>query len=299
MKIYILCPWVLTGGPESIHQLCHTLNSLSYESYIVYYDLGLGIGNKLYDDIYSETKIIDYMEDADNNIIIIPESYIDKMNYDCKSKIVIWWLSYDYGIDKFKNLDSSKIYRIVHACQSFYAYSKLLEFFNNDNRNIVLLFDYIRPQIIDAGYNIKNKQNIVAINPVKDNTSYNILANNNKEIIKLCDMNYDKIIESLQLCKVYVDFGYHPGKDRIPREAAALGCVIITNNKGSAYYNEDINIDEKLDDESELNNLVDDIYNNYSDYLMKQHKYRNNIIKEEMIVRNHVKGFINYLENNA
>jgi len=34
--------------------------------------------------------------------------------------------------------------------------------------------------------------------------------------------------------KLYVDFGKHPGKDRMPREAAVHGCCIITGRRGAA-----------------------------------------------------------------
>ena len=37
-----------------------------------------------------------------------------------------------------------------------------------------------------------------------------------------------------QTSKLYVDFGSHPGKDRMPREAATHGCCIITGRRGSA-----------------------------------------------------------------
>ena len=51
--------------------------------------------------------------------------------------------------------------------------------------------------------------------------------------------------------KVYVDFGGHPGKDRLPREAALCGCCIITGLRGSAANEVDVPIPArfKLDDE--------------------------------------------------
>ena len=46
--------------------------------------------------------------------------------------------------------------------------------------------------------------------------------------------------------KVYVDFGNHPGKDRIPREAALCGCRVVTNLRGAAAYREDVELDDCL-----------------------------------------------------
>lgn len=44
--------------------------------------------------------------------------------------------------------------------------------------------------------------------------------------------------------KVYIDFGNHPGKDRIPREAAISGCIVITGKRGAAAFAEDVCIPE-------------------------------------------------------
>jgi hypothetical protein len=56
------------------------------------------------------------------------------------------------------------------------------------------------------------------------------------------DLNWQEIsgftpaqVRSLfQTSRLYVDFGKHPGKDRMPREAAIHGCCIITGQRGSA-----------------------------------------------------------------
>lgn len=50
--------------------------------------------------------------------------------------------------------------------------------------------------------------------------------------------------------KVYIDFGHHPGKDRMPREAAIAGCCIVTGRQGAAKFPEDIFIPDvyKIDE---------------------------------------------------
>jgi len=44
---------------------------------------------------------------------------------------------------------------------------------------------------------------------------------------------------------LFVDFGSHPGKDRMPREAAILGCCIITGRRGAAANPLDIPIPDR------------------------------------------------------
>ena len=56
------------------------------------------------------------------------------------------------------------------------------------------------------------------------------------------NMTPREVGELLASAKVYVDFGEHPGRDRIPREAALAGCVVITGTRGSAGNGIDIPI---------------------------------------------------------
>ena len=84
-----------------------------------------------YTDIYNNIIVTNNIEDNKDNIIIVPESYINFINvYNYKCKLLIWWLSYDYGIDKFNNLNHICKNNIIHLCQSFYAYIKLIKIIN-------------------------------------------------------------------------------------------------------------------------------------------------------------------------
>ena len=70
--------------------------------------------------------------------------------------------------------------------------------------------------------------------------------------VPLVGMSNDQVLNYLKTSKVYIDFGNHPGKDRLPREAAICGCCIITGKKGAAAFKEDIPISEtyKFDDKA-------------------------------------------------
>jgi hypothetical protein len=72
-------------------------------------------------------------------------------------------------------------------------------------------------------------------------------------------MTIDEVKELLSVAKIYIDFGCHPGKDRIPREAAMLGCCVVTGLEGSARFNEDLPIPIEykfVRDASEVPNIV-------------------------------------------
>ena len=48
--------------------------------------------------------------------------------------------------------------------------------------------------------------------------------------------------------KIWVDMGTFPGQEKMPREAALMGAIVITNNKGDANLNyTDYNLTLKAD----------------------------------------------------
>jgi hypothetical protein len=53
-------------------------------------------------------------------------------------------------------------------------------------------------------------------------------------------MTGNEVTNLLCRAKVYIDFGPHPGMDRLPREAALAGCIVLTNREGAAGYDVDV-----------------------------------------------------------
>ena len=94
-------------------------------------------------------------------------------------------------------------------------------------------------------------------------------------MIKL-GFNTKQIINIYNKTKVYLDFGYHPGKDRMPREAALFNNCIITNKKGSAKNKLDIPINDKYKFE-EKNQFRKDIKNHIK--IFKNYQNELNILK--------------------
>lgn len=89
-----------------------------------------------------------------------------------------------------------------------------------------------------------------------------------------------QMILNMQLAKIYIDFGHHPGMDRIPREAALCGCCIVTNRDGSVAYSEDVPIDDEYKFENvteqidEIAALLESICENYNMHSTKFDDYR-------------------------
>lgn len=98
---------------------------------------------------------------------------------------------------------------------------------------------------------------------------------------------------------VYIDFGHHPGKDRIPREAAMRKCVVIASTFGSCGNNVDVPLlsEFKIDAvDSNIQAISDKIrfvFENYESQLHKQDFYRQTILNEHALFQNQVKTTFN------
>lgn len=280
MKIYLACPIAKTGGPENIHQLCDILNEMGYESYIYYYD-GYLHENLLYPE-YKNVKITMYIEDLHENILILPEILTTPSNIK-NIKVYIYWLSYDNASEEVKKQNEN----LINLYQSYYSKEMV-------NKEGFMIGDYINEQSYD--YDDIEKEDIVCYNGVKDSITQEICDSIGVKCIKIEKMPKIQVYKIFKRCKIYIDNGYHPGKDRMPREAALLGCVVVTNKKGSANNDKDIPIEEKCSNTEECKKLIPEIFSNYDLYLKKQKSYRDSIKREKDIMKENVIAFLNSIK---
>ena len=107
MKVYIICPYFKTGGPEAMHQLCHEINSLGYEGYIIYLNKK-NQTNILYKDDYPNVEEANTIEDIKENVLIYPEIYtveLLKKHYKLSNiRMAVWWLSFNNAISFYRYL---------------------------------------------------------------------------------------------------------------------------------------------------------------------------------------------------
>jgi hypothetical protein len=93
----------------------------------------------------------------------------------------------------------------------------------------------------------RRKDEIVVFNPVK---GYEFTAKlieaaaGSIRFVPLSGLTAEQAADLLARAKLYIDFGHHPGRDRIPREAALAGCCILVRRAGSAAYQSDMPIPE-------------------------------------------------------
>lgn len=288
-----------TGGTELLHQFSKCLSECGIENYMIYPDRdGIHCPTPPTFEKYGVKYISRYI-DASDSVLVLAETQIHFIDECKKGTAMIWWLSVDNYFHAYRGRireDNVDIFglkekkNVVHFVQSHYAKEFVNSYFSMDN--CYFLMDYINDEITEyALMNHKRyvRERICLYNPKK---GYEVL----KPIIEACkkDITWIPLIHMKPLeiaetmCKamVYVDFGSHPGKDRIPREAAVCGCCVLTNQKGSAGYDEDVVIPEqcKIEDTSNVSVVLAKIYDlidNYDDRIEQYATYRDIIRREK------------------
>jgi hypothetical protein len=324
--IYITCPAnFATGGPYLLHQLAYKLIQLGYNAKMFY--LTESINEDPVHEFYADMKIPYSLEIENNysNLIVIPETFTNLIfKYENIQK-VIWWLSVDnflesdnkkpsFSTKRFLGLKKERYYynfqkkpKHFHWVQSFYA-ERFLK--SKGISNIKYLSDYLNDIFIDEVKNIKfdstNKEDIISYNPKKGYEVTKILIEKTPHLkwVPIENMTPKEVKELLLKSKIYIDFGHHPGKDRIPREAAICGCIVITNTKGSAVFFEDVSIPDQYkieyshEDETKIVELLETCLSDYDVKLKDFEFYKNKIINEEIRFNQDLEAIIKGFESN-
>ncbi|MBP5768281.1 MAG: hypothetical protein J6W51_04125 [Fibrobacter sp.] len=323
-KYYVHCPaGVVTGGVELLHQLVDFLRNSGKNAYIVYSgekEHSVPADYKSYNIEISES-----IENDPSNIEIFNESEVANLFDHGKTQKFLWWLSVDFFflisrgeislVDHFhwnkiiflrqlcwhfyqliknrfkikKKISTRKIISSGILCgyQSEYIHSFLL---SRKFERIVPLTDYINTEYFSKN-SLPPKENIILYNPKKgmDFTKKIIAAAPELRWIPIQNMTRIEVIQLMQRSKVYIDFGNHPGKDRLPREAAINKCCIITGKRGAASFFEDVPIPQEYKFDDKTNNIpkiaatIKKVFLNYETEINKFNYYRNQIKKERFL----------------
>lgn len=304
MKIYIACPNnYVTGGIELLHQLCHELNQNPKIDAKMWY-IAKYIEHPqpdVYSDIYGNEYVTAEAVEKDS-VIVFPEIWADRLErFDSIQKVIFWESVDNYLRWSSGNNVASMPKNILHLTQSAYASDFLI---NNgiDAKQIIYIGDYINHAYL-SNPSVTERRDIVLYNPKKGKafTDLVIKALPEIEFIPIQNMTQQEVIKLMDKSKLYIDFGDHPGKDRLPREAAMRDLCIITDKEGSARFKKDVNIPDEYKfnrDEAELDSICGQIKATLEWYeLRKEHftVYRNNIMCEYSEFKAGIDAFIQRL----
>ena len=331
-KIYVHCPaGVVTGGAELLHQLVSFLNDNDKEAYIVYFGNHKHVLPKDY-QCYN-INIAENVINSERNIEVIYEGIFNFIQNNQSTQKFLWWLSVDnfylcsttflslndllmfswklwfltllkrcyYFVFKPSQLPQNILSikelrdtKTLNGYQSEYA-----QFFLQSHgfKELIALKDYINTDNFNDVLNYSNRKDIILYNPKKgiEFTKKIITQAPDLQWVPIQKMSRMQVIDIMRKAKVYVDFGYHPGKDRLPRECAVNGCCIITGMRGSAAFFEDVMIPEKYkfkEGKKSIKKIIETIrwvLDNYQIAVKDFDVYRTKIIAEKKEFEDQIK----------
>lgn len=340
-KIFVASPSNKdNGGGESLHQLVDACNRLGYDAYIYYFDSKRkNVLDRM--SIY-DVKVAAYVEDREENLLICPEMITYPLKKYKYIKKGIWFLSLDYylrSLPFYRTKFVSKKWNIPKClypitflavlmgtnatfmsfdfkkdCVKYFLYNvEYAHQYIEEKCQYHHISQYLCGPINDIYFSQNNintysKEKIVTYNPKKANSftekiiSTFLSKNTDIKFVAIQNLDQYGVRDILRRASVYMDFGYFPGPERIPREAAIMRCNIVTSNLGSAANKEDVPINSKfkfaLEDDciEDIVTLIMDMVYHYENYIAEFEQYREKIIKQKAEFGLNVKAFLESIE---
>ena len=311
--VLIACPGnAMTAGPEAIHQLAADLIRMGHNAAVVYFPFAEEFQTP---EPYKKYGVpIARYRDVAGDLIIFPEivtTYALKVQH---AQAGIWWMSVNnytcvrYGYawrDKLRYLKNvvkglrplggiKSLRHLKHFAQSYYA----LDFLKSNGITGQLLSDsipvYTSPAYLDQLpllLSTASRSNTILYNPHKGKKVLQSLMAHFPDwhFFPLVGFNREELAAQFLKSKLYIDFGHHPGKDRLPREAGIHGCCVITGLYGSAGNALDVNIPDAYKIDSRLPDFfmlfeiqVNLIFSQFEKCSLEFVDYRNTIAQEQI-----------------
>ncbi len=324
-KVYVCCPGhAMTAGPEAIHQLVADLNRMGQPAAVVYFPFDQDFSTMPAYQKY-RAPISPYIDEP-GSLIIFPEIVTTFASRVRHSDVAIWWMSvnnftcerygyawrdklryFKYFLKGLRPLGGVKaLKKFKHFAQSYYA----LDFLKKNGITGQLLSDpipvYTHPSYLNELnylYTSAQRDNVILYNPHKGALVTKKLKERYPQWLfkPLQGYNREELASIFLSSKIYMDFGHHPGKDRLPREAGIHGCCVITGRHGSAQNSFDVNIPDsfKLNEDApdfveQFGSLVSDVFVNFDQYFSTFEAYRSTIALEQIQFDEQIKTiFIN------
>jgi len=282
MRIFIWSVRMNSGGPEALHQLADSCTRQGFDARLCYRDQADEIAP--FFACYRNINLASEIPDEKDCVVVLPEICTNLVATFQRAQVVFWWLSVHNNKGSFTDFQNP---RVVHAYQSHFARAYI------EGRGCTRchpLFDYINDSYQVEPSSGAERLNLVVFNPNKGfELTRHFVAPlcRNFGLVPLTHLSRQQVRQLLLLSKLYIDFGPHPGKDRLPREAALLGNCALVARRGAARNAEDVpipddyKIDTHFDPDRRLGRLdlntclerIAEIVNNYDRHVRKFEPY--------------------------
>jgi hypothetical protein len=326
-QVLLLCPEVKTGGPEALHQLGHQIARHGGTARMVYYAPFSRIEvdgdilrchaeaspmpahfTQYHPQVLAETRL------TRDTLVVFPEP-LSRMAAEARGgyQRALWWLSLDNALPQNPELTDEASARalfadpdLIHFHQSDYAMRFLRD---HGAAQYFPLTDYTDPQFVHRSHvasenpPITERRDVVCFFPNKggDLAARFLdgigLLRHPIEVVPIRDMTKAQVRDTLFGARLYLDFGHHPGKDRVPREAAIAGAVVLLHDTGAARcfpdhpLPGDYKFTEADIETGALHRRVDAILDDPAAHVAAQRVYRQAILLERERFDLDVRGF--------
>ena len=280
-EIIIFCPGdIVSGGVNSLHNLCASLSNNGFNASMYYFNRNSKILESKEIKSYGVNEFQGTIDKV-NQILIVSESQIERLFKYKKASKVIYWLGlifyfknptwqFPFNYKIFRKLITCKSYAGHHSGLVELTQRKLFEYAKNQTNIWISDYIHLSNSYFVTEYCKKRGANnaFTLLNPVRDeiysNSSEEIKFKKNKvlfgqrtpklivalaklllknfEVVKIKNMPYDEVVKLMMESKVFAELGINHGRDRMPREAAMLGCVVFMNRRGSSSNKKDYKI---------------------------------------------------------
>lgn len=244
MRIHIVCPSdEVTGSAESLHQFGRAAATLGWDARIAYG------GDPIFGAVPSAFRSYGLRGDQDvadepDVLVLVAHSDVAAVAHLTRARKLVWWLRVDEAADDV-NERALAVPNAVHLAQSEYA----RHFLSVRGVDAALVGDYISPTFIARAERLipATKLDSVLYNPDSSDRLTPQLIEASTGVLQwvpVSGLSQDDVAELMAYSKVYVDFGSHRGRTRVPREALAAGCCVVSGRRGAAGNDLDLVLPE-------------------------------------------------------
>ncbi len=307
-----------TGGPLAIHQAALTVNQLGGDASVVYIKRkksGWSVSRQN-DSIIDKLSLIKRLKvdprlkrmkldkkrifELDTHFIVPegrPDLAIYLLGLGC-SNVSIWWLSVDnFPLSRLNHLDiQNMMHSCSHLCQSHYAVSFLS---STPAKKIRMLSDFTEFDDTSLIKPTSRRSYDIAFLPAKAAGAGAILKDLSSEfkLVALEKMDRATMCRTLGDTKIFLDFGHHPGKDRVPREAALAGVVPLIRYAGAAKEFADVPLGEQFFIKNEDFFIPGKVLEKCRECLKNIEKYQSELNEYQTFISKEKEIFFNEISN--
>lgn len=323
-QVLVFCPDAATGGAEALHQFADSINRQGGKARMVYTGPSsrYAVNDRVIECVVDRPSIalrayrrynpqvLTSAEITERTLLVFPEIKADlawAMRSCLPCQVACWWLAvHDLGLTHDEKWCSSFVQNVIQMYQSQAALDQLRK---RGALTVVPMYDYTDRKFVRLGRihaesdtRAPKIARSIAYFPRKGGDMATGFFEKCGAIelapIRIENMTKAQVMDALSSSQVYIDFGHQPGKDRVPREAAAVGNIVLLHRMGAAVGYLDHSIDEmyKFDwadiETGALRALVSEILKNPQTHRERQAHYRQKIALEQVEFDLQVRQFV-------